>query len=182
MSESTDVLIVGDGPAGLSAALFLAKNGMEADVFGVDNTPMHKAMLYNYLGIEEMTGSEFQRVSREQVKNFGARIHDEKVASLKQRGDDFILTTEAGEEYAGKYVIIGTSDKGLMQDLGLEMDGGVAKVDRNGRTGIEDAYAVGWATRQQKIQAIISAGDGGAAALDILSKEKGEAFHDFDTV
>jgi hypothetical protein len=34
--------------------------------------------------------------------------------------------------------------------------------------------------RDQEWQAIISAGDGGAAALDILSKEEGEHFHDFD--
>jgi hypothetical protein len=34
--------------------------------------------------------------------------------------------------------------------------------------------------RDQEWQAVISAGDGGAAALDILSKEEGEHFHDFD--
>jgi len=34
--------------------------------------------------------------------------------------------------------------------------------------------------RDQEWQAVISAGDGAAAALNILSKEEGENFHDFD--
>jgi hypothetical protein len=48
-------------------------------------------------------------------------------------------------------------------------------------TSIENAYTTGAMVRDQEWQAVISAGDGGAAALDILSKEKGEHFHDFDT-
>ena len=67
----TDVLIVGDGPAGLSAALFLAKNEMSVKVFGQDQTLMHKAVVYNYLGIPDITGSEFQKISRQQVEKFG---------------------------------------------------------------------------------------------------------------
>ena len=37
------VMIVGGGPAGLSAALFTAKNGLETTVFDTDDTWMHKA-------------------------------------------------------------------------------------------------------------------------------------------
>ena len=63
-----------------------------------------------------------------------------------------------------------------------ELTDDVADVDRNGRTNVDGCYAVGWATRSQKIQAIISAGDGAAAALDILSDIAGEPVHDFDVV
>lgn len=38
------VVIVGDGPGGLSAALFLAKNGHQVTVFGEDKTSMHYAI------------------------------------------------------------------------------------------------------------------------------------------
>lgn len=176
----TDVIIIGDGPAGLSAALFLAKRDMQVDVFGPDNTPMHKAMLYNYLGIPEMTGTEFQKVAREQVREFGARLHDEKVSTAEQTDDGFAVQTTGGQTFEAPYLILATSNKALMDALELDRDGGTAVVDRNGRTNIDDAYAVGWATRSQKIQAIISAGDGAAAALDILSKEAGEDVHDFD--
>ncbi|MGM0556404.1 MAG: FAD-dependent oxidoreductase [Myxococcota bacterium] len=176
----TDVIIIGDGPAGLSAALFLAKRDMQVDVFGPDNTAMHKAMLYNYLGIPEMTGTDFQRVAREQVKEFGANLHAAKVSHAEQTDDGFAIQTSEGETFEAPYVILATSNKSLMDSLELDRDGGTVEVDRNGRTNIDGAYAVGWATRAQKIQAIISAGDGAAAALDILSEEAGEDVHDFD--
>jgi len=41
---------------------------------------------------------------------------------------------------------------------------------------------LGWSTRLKKIQAIISAGDGACAALDILSAKAGEDMHDFDLI
>lgn len=176
----SDVIIIGDGPAGLSAALFLAKRDLDVDVFGPDNTPMHKAMLYNYLGIPEMTGTEFQKVAREQVEGFGANLHDAKISSAEQTDDGFAVQTTEGDTFEAPYVILATSNKGLMDGLDLDRDGGTVEVDRSGRTNIDGAYAVGWATRAQKIQAIISAGDGAAAALDILSQEAGEEVHDFD--
>ena len=43
-------------------------------------------------------------------------------------------------------------------------------------------YVIGWSTRLKKIQAIISAGDGACAALDILSAKAGEDIHDFDLI
>ena len=55
------VVIVGDGPGGLSAALFLAKNGQDVTVFGTDDTAMHYAYLYNYLGIPEIQMSRLFR-------------------------------------------------------------------------------------------------------------------------
>ena len=61
------VIVVGDGPGGLSAALFLAKNGQEVTVYGQDKTAMNHAHLYNYLGIPEIGGTEFQAIARQQV-------------------------------------------------------------------------------------------------------------------
>jgi thioredoxin reductase len=144
---------------------------------------MHKALLKNYLGIEEMTGSDFQEIARGQVESFGANLHDATVEQVEQTDDGFAVETEAGERWEGDYVILATTNKAHQKALGLEMhDGGRADADRNGRTSLSGCYAIGWATRTDKIQAIISAGDGASAALDILSAEKGEAYHDFDVV
>lgn len=62
-----DVIVIGDGPGGLSAALFLAKNGSDVVVFGQNNTAMNWALLRNYLGIPEIAGTEFQKVARAQA-------------------------------------------------------------------------------------------------------------------
>ena len=178
-----DVIVVGDGPGGLSAALFLAKREMDVVVFGQDGTPMHKAMLYNYLGIKEMTGPEFQRLAREQVGGFGARIIDAEVTGGEKTGSGFAVTTADGQRHEATYLIIATGAKvPLVDDLGPEMDGEEMKADRDGRTSVSGLYAVGWSARRDKIQAIISAGDGAAAALDILSAEAGKDVHDFDVL
>lgn len=179
----TDVIIVGDGPGGLSAALFLAKNGKDVNVFGQDKTAMHYAKLYNYLGIPEITGSEFQQIAREQVQKFGADLQDQQVVGVERAANDFVVTTENGERHESHYLIIaeGKSLK-LAESLGLSKTDEGIEVDHNGRTSIDNLYVVGRSTRIQRSQAIISAGSGAVAALDILSREKGKHFSDFDTL
>lgn len=178
-----DVIIVGDGPAGLSAALFLAKKGMDVTVFGTDETPMHYAMLYNYLGIPEMTGSDFQKVARAQVEKFGATLHEEKVATLEKTETGFSATTEGGTAHTSKYVVLGEGKAAKLADaLGLERSKHGVDADRDGRTAIDGLYITGRSTKPRRSQAIISAGEGASAALDILSIEAGKDVLDYDTV
>lgn len=175
------VIVIGDGPTGLSAALFLAKNGEEVDVFGNNETRMHSAYLYNYLGIDEIHGSDFTEIARQQCKEFGAELHDVLVDSAEKTSEGFNVTTEEGDEYSGDYLVIASGpDREIAEDLNLEFSDGAIKIDKNGRTSQEDIYSGGWAARTDKIQAAISVGDGAAIGLDILSKEKGEPYHDFD--
>ena len=179
----TDVVVVGGGPAGLSAALFTAKNGLDTAVFDTDDTWMHYAHLFNYLGIESVDGEAFLEDAREQVDGFGAdRRQGVAVTDVAADGDGFTVTAEDGEHTA-RYVILATGDdRELAESLGCELtESGLVDVDVTMETSVEDAYATGAMVRAEEYQAVISAGDGGAAALNVLSKEKGEGFHDFDT-
>ena len=178
-----DVIVVGDGPGGLSAALLLAKNEMSVTVFGKDETLMHKAMLYNYLGIPEMRGPEFQQIAREQVKCVGGTIEDVEVSSVEKGDGSFTVKTGDGREYQAPYLILVTGPANpLAESLGIAKEGDGLAADRNGRTSVDGLYVVGWSTRLKKIQAIISAGDGACAALDILSAKAGQDIHDFDMI
>ncbi|MFC6755644.1 MULTISPECIES: FAD-dependent oxidoreductase [Haloarcula] len=177
----TDVVVVGGGPAGLSAALFTEKNGLDTVVYDTDETWMHKAHLFNYLGIDSMDGSEYMDVSREQVVEFGVDITESEVTDIEQRDDGFLVTTAEGEAEATYLVLATGADRSLAETLGCDFDGDLVDVTLSMETSVADAYATGAMVRDQEWQAIISAGDGGAAALDILSKEEGEHFHDFDT-
>ena len=178
----THVIVVGGGPAGLSAALFTAKNSLDTTVFDTDGTWLHKAHLFNYLGIESKDGSAFLADAREQVDEFGVdRRQGENVTGVERSGNSFTVATE-DEEYEADYLVLATgADRSLADDLGASFDGDVVDVDVDMETSIADAYATGAMVRDQEWEAIISAGDGAAAALDVLSKEKGEHFHDFDT-
>jgi thioredoxin reductase (NADPH) len=101
-----DVLIIGDGPGGLSAALFLAKNHLDVVVFGDDKSAMHYAYLRNYLGIPEIHGSELQRIGRAQAAGFGARIREDRVREIARGDEGFTVTLDSGEQVAAKYLIL----------------------------------------------------------------------------
>ena len=70
----------------------------------------------------------------------------------------------------------------LAQQLGLVFDEqrGLS-VDINGKTKLDRVYAVGRLVRPTRSQAIISAGDGAAAAIDILSNITDKAVQDWDS-
>lgn len=179
----TKVIVVGDGPGGLSAALFLAKKGLTVTVLGKNETALHYALLYNYLGIAEMPGPEFVRIAREQVNHFGATFVGQNVTHIEKTGGGFVVTAEDGSTYASDFVVL-AEGKGLKlaRALGLaESESGV-KVDRDGRTEMDGLYAVGRMTRRTRSQTVISAGEGAAAALDILSRVAGKDVNDFDSL
>lgn len=178
----SEVAIVGGGPAGLSAGLFAAKNGLDTVVFDTDATWMHKAHLFNYLGIGSVDGSAFMATARKQVDDFGVdRKQGEEVTGVESTGDGFSITTEEGE-YEADYVILATGAKrDLAEELGCELtDSGVVDVDVRMETSVANAFATGAMVRAEEWQAAIAVGDGAAAALSILSEEKGEHYHDFD--
>src|SRR5258708_5804590 len=101
-----DVLVIGDGPGGLSAALFLAKSGLQVGVYGHDKTAMHWAKLKNYLGVPDILGSDFQKIARDQVNAFGGRLVNARVESLVKNGPGFEATLEGGDKVASRFVIL----------------------------------------------------------------------------
>jgi thioredoxin reductase (NADPH) len=179
-----EVIVIGDGPGGLSAALFLAKNQIDVVVFGQDKTAMNHALVRNYLGIPEILGSEFQRVARQQVTDLGAKLRGERVETVAKAADGvgWTVTLDGGEQLTSRYLVLseGKAPR-LARQLGLVFDEatGIA-TDRNARSSLDGVYLVGRSARPGRSQAIISAGDGAAAAIDILSDAKGESFVDWD--
>jgi len=176
------VAIVGGGPAGLTTALFTAKNGLETTVCDTDDTWMHKAHLFNYPGIGSVDGSVFLENLRDQVDSFDVdRQQGVEVTAVSETGDGFTVETDE-EDHEADYVVLATgANRDLAEEMGCAVtDEGVVDVDVDMETSVDDAYATGAMVRAEEWQAVISAGDGAAAALNILSKEKGEHYHDFD--
>ena len=177
----TRVIVVGDGPGGLSAALFLAKNGHEVTVFGQDKTAMNYAYLHNYLGLPEIAGTDFQRIARDQAEGLGAVLRDEEVTSIVVDGS-FGVTTDSGSHEADYLILTEGKSPELARSIGVETDlSGAIVVDRDNRSSVDKVYVVGRSVRPTRSQAIISAGAGAVAAVDILAHEAGADVQDWDT-
>lgn len=175
------IVIVGDGPGGLSAALFLAKGGHTVTIIGTDETVVHKAWLNNYLGVPDTSGSEFQRIAKEQVLGFGVTYCPDRAISVAADGG-FTVRTEGDAAVHGDYLIL-TEGKNpvLATALGLERTEVGIAVDSEFRSSMDRVYVVGRSARPKRSQAIISAGAGATAALDILARENGRDVQDWDT-
>ncbi len=176
-----DVAVVGGGPAGLTAAQYAAKNDLDTVAFDTGESWMGKAHLFNYPAIRSISGDEFLTIARGQADARGATLHEAEVTGVEQSGDRFTVTTD-DDEYEADYVVLATGgNRELAEDLGCEFtEEDVVDVNVDMETSVDGVYATGAMGRAEKWQAVIAAGDGAAAVLDILSKEKGEYYHDFD--
>lgn len=100
MDNLYDVIIIGGGPAGLTAALYLARAKyrtlvLEKEKFGGQITITHEVV--NYPGVMRTTGAELTETMRRQAENFGAEFMLAEVESLNMEGDIKTVKTSRGE-------------------------------------------------------------------------------------
>lgn len=118
MNSNYDIVIIGAGTAGLSAAIYGVRAGLsvlvvESQMHGgqIINTPD----IVNYPGIEKISGYEFANQLYQHATNLGAKIIYEEISDLNLLGR--IKTITAGTQtYYAKTVIIATGAK--HRDLG----------------------------------------------------------------
>lgn len=116
-----DVIVIGGGPAGMTAALYALRNGKTALVIekaGFGGQITHSPKVENYPGTLSMSGNEFADRTLDQILHQGADIEIETVVSIRDEGDKKVVCTEEGGEYEGRTVVIATGVKHRM--LGLD--------------------------------------------------------------
>jgi thioredoxin reductase (NADPH) len=97
--DSTEVIIIGQGPAGLSAAIYTARAGLSTLVLGSDPKVAGDYSIDNYFGVPgPITGKELIDRGVEQAKKFGAVIARELVLGIHGGdGEIFTVTTDRRE-------------------------------------------------------------------------------------
>lgn len=117
-----DIVIVGAGTAGLSAAIYGVRAGksvlvLESTTYGgqIVNSPE----VENYPGIAKTSGFEFATALYEQAESLGAEIDFDEVVRIEKNGNDFVVYTE-DREIPCHSVILATGAKN--RPLGVERE------------------------------------------------------------
>ncbi len=122
-----DVLIIGAGPAGLSAAIYTERAGKHAvclEAMTVGGQIVNTPDIANYPGIKKISGFEFSMGLYEQATELGADVIYEKAVKIRESSDEgqkfFTVLTESGKEFAARSVIIATGAKNRL--LGIDKE------------------------------------------------------------
>jgi len=109
MPDTYDCLIVGAGPAGLTAAIYLAR--YRRKVIVIDSGKSRAAWIpktHNYPGFEDgISGKLLLSKLREQAGEYGAELRQGKVTKLEEARDGFVATAD-GKTIAARRVIMAT--------------------------------------------------------------------------
>ena len=116
-----DIVIVGSGPAGLTAAIYGLRAGKSVLVLeknGFGGQIAYSPKVENIPGTIQISGAEFADKLLEQAINLGAYLEMETVTGIEKTQEGFHISTEDGAEFDGRTVILALGVKHRM--LGLE--------------------------------------------------------------
>ncbi len=104
-----DVIILGIGPAGMSAAIYAARYNMKVLLLGTEKggTINQAHLIDNYLGIPNITGEELSEKFFDHVKRFeNCEIKNTIVNSIQKINNTIYVATKDGQMYEGKNIIL----------------------------------------------------------------------------
>jgi thioredoxin reductase (NADPH) len=102
-----DVIIIGAGPAGLTAGLYTSRRNMTTLIIskGLSDQVTETPHIENYPGLRKIKGFKLIQIFEKQVRNFGVEIIFEEVVKIIQKENEFIIETPK-EKYQCKTLIL----------------------------------------------------------------------------
>jgi glycine/D-amino acid oxidase-like deaminating enzyme len=186
----TEVLVIGGGVAGLSAAIFTARAAFDTLVVS-DGEPIlqRNAHLENYPGFPAgVNPRQFLDMTAEQAERAGAKQADGEVVSLDVNDAEattarFTATLSDGTTISAEWVLAASwSDSSYLDGLPVERDDRGSKTflqpDGAGRTAVDGLYAAGRLADAYH-QTVVVAGHGAQAALTLIHESDRPFYHDW---
>ena len=104
-----DIVVVGSGAAGMSAAIYTCRKQLKTIILSVDvggqtNMTSH---IENYPGTDAQPGPKLMDKFRENAQQFGAELVMAKVSKIEKKDKKFKVTTADKKEYLARAVILG---------------------------------------------------------------------------
>lgn len=107
-TKMANVIIIGNGPAGISTALYTTRAGIETTIIGKDSGSLGKASeIENYYGFEQpITGKELIQNGIDQAKRLGAKIISDEVVGISY--SDKLTVETKSDKFSADSVVIAT--------------------------------------------------------------------------
>jgi thioredoxin reductase len=184
-TSPSEVVVIGGGVDGLSAAVFTARHGLDTLVADSGESILRRnAHLENFPGFPAgVNGRQLLDLLEEQAAEAGCEQVTATVTSVEQTDEGFTVETDAGDRYRTEYVVAATKNAvGYLEDVdgvGI-IDRGKAYVDtdEHGRTGVDGLYAAG-RLAEKPHQAAVCAGHGAEVGVTILEDDDRPFYHDW---
>src|SRR3989441_9283384 len=103
-----DVVIIGGGPAGLTAALYAGRARVKTVLLergAPGGQLLNTEAIEDYPGFDHITGPELAQRMADQAVKFGVDLETARVTGIERRGDKHVVQTEDGE-YTADFVIL----------------------------------------------------------------------------
>lgn len=180
-----DVLIVGSGPAGLSAGIFTGRAGLDTLIVN-DGDPIlrRNAHLENYPGFPAGVNSRLLLdMMDDQAERAGCQRREARIVTLEPTNDGFVAETESDGTLTATYVIAATKNtvdflEGIADIEIIERGKTFVETDDRGRTGVSGLYAAG-RLALQPYQTIIVAGHGASVGVAVVEDSDVGFYHDW---
>ncbi len=115
-----DVIVIGQGPSGISCAIYLKRFNLNPIVIAKDFGALEtKATIENYYGIESIDGKKLIQKGIDQAKKLGIEVINEEVISIENYGTFEVITNKNKYEGKAVYLAVGKA-KAKLNKKGLK--------------------------------------------------------------